>query len=125
MATYIIKKQYHSDAALRRMGNGNIWKPIVTTHLRPPVDEAGFHDWLWNLVCAFGEGKYHIIRSHAKGESRGFKGVCLCYIDSVDISIERSYGQIKSHPGFSARRQAYFKRMAPRRRFGSRVNVRL
>ena len=110
MVTYIIKKQYQSNKALKRMGNENIWKPIVTTKLRPPIDELGFHSWLWNFVSSYGAGKYHIIRTHAKGEKRGFKNVCLCFINSTDISIERRYGQIKSHPGFGPRRQAYFKR---------------
>jgi len=117
MATYIIKKQMFSEKALRRMGNGNIWKPVAKTKVRPPTGEREFHEWLWFLVQRFGEGTYHVIRSHSKGESRGFKPVCLCDINQKGILIHRSYGRIKSHPGFSASRQAYFKNVPSYSRF--------
>jgi len=41
MTTYVIKKQMFSEKALRRMGNGNVWKPVVKTKVRPPTDEQG------------------------------------------------------------------------------------
>jgi len=121
MTTYVIKKQMFSEKALRRMGNGNVWKPVVKTKVRPPTDECGFHDWLWMLISKYGEGVYHIIRNQEKGETAGFKPVCLCNINKNSIIIERGYSQIKSHPGFSARRQAYFKNVWNRSRFGRQL----
>jgi len=120
---YIIRKQMQSDKALRIMGNGNIWKPVVSTSSRPPTDEHGFHEWLWSLVQIYGPGKYSIIRSHSKGEKRGYKKMCICSITSTDLEIERSYSGIKSHPGFKANQQAFFKRISTRRRFGRGIPI--
>ena len=121
MVTYVIKKKEFSERALRRLGHGFVWKPVAKTRMRPPVDERGFHDWLWVLVSEFGAGTYHVVRTQVKGESVGFKSVCLCSISENSISIERSYSQIKSHPHFGARRQAYFKNVRTRSRFGRQL----
>ena len=119
--TYIIKKQEFSEKAYRRMGNGNVWIPITKTKNRSPTDEKGFHEWLLSLVGNYGPGTYHIIRTHSTGESRGFKPVCLCDIDKERIFIRRGYTSIKSNPGFGPTRQAFFKNVPSRRRFGSRL----
>jgi len=121
MTTYIIKKREFSEKALRRLGNGNVWKPVAKTKVRPPTDERGFHDWLWMLVSEFGAGTYHVIRTHSKGESRGFKPVCLCEINQKAIFIHRSYSRIKSTPGFSTQHQAYFKNVPSRSPFRRKI----
>jgi len=121
MTTYVITKKTFSEKALRKLGHGFVWKPVTKTKVRPPTDERGFHDWLWMLVSDFGNGTYHIVRNQEKGESAGFKPICLCSIDENSIFIERGYNQIKSHPYFGARRQAYFKNVRDHSRFGHQL----
>lgn len=115
MTTYIIKRREFSEKALRRLGNGNVWVPVAKTKVRPPLTEREFHQWLWDLVEK--EGVYHIIRNQERGESAGFKPVCLCELAKDGIFIERSYSRIKASPRFKANRQPYFKNVPSRSRF--------
>jgi len=119
MTTYIIKKREFSEKALRRLGNGNVWKPVAKTKVRPPQTEREFHQWLLDLVEK--EGVYHIIRNQEKGESAGFKPVCLCEITEDRIFIHRGYSRIKSNPGFKSDRQAYFKNVPSRSPFRRKI----
>jgi len=117
LTSFIIFKQVYSEKAQRMHGNPMTWRPVARLRQAPPRDESSFHKWLWDLVSKFGEGVYRIVRTHAKGERRGFHGVWLGWIDAEHVTVDRRYPEYKSHPGVPMSRQLFFKKVTERSKF--------
>jgi hypothetical protein len=116
-STYIIYRKEYSEKAAKVYGNGYTWKPVAKTKLRPPSDEGGFHQWLWDLVKEKGPGDYRIVRTAAEGERRGFHGVWLGSIDDHQLTTDRRYSMYKGIPSLPHSRDLYFKSATQRTRF--------
>jgi len=127
MTVYIISVKVYSEKAARLGKYPYVWKgdPQHKGHIKYrgklPIDEKSFQKWMMSLLRANGYphgGTVKILRTQAKGESKGMKCIFIGYVDEDHVDVQRVTESVrwgsgtmhKAVPGMPWSRQPWYQR---------------